>query len=49
MTADQAPDDPVALAADELARAKERLLTEPPHYVVANHAMGLFEFGAIHL
>lgn len=49
MTGDEAPDDLAAVAADELAKAKERLLTEPPHYVVANHVMGLFEFGALHL
>ena len=49
MSGDQASDDPAALAAAELAKAKERLLTEPPQYVVANHAMGLFEFGALHL
>ena len=36
-------------AAAELARAKERLLEEPADLIVANHAMGLFELGAIHL
>jgi len=49
MSPEQAEDDPVAVAAAELAKTKERLLTEPPHFVVANHAMGLFEFGALHL
>lgn len=49
MTGDQASEDTAALAAAELAQAKQRLLTEPPHYVIANHAMGLFEFGALHL
>lgn len=33
----------------ELARAKERLLEQPADLIVANHAMGLFELGALHL
>ncbi len=33
----------------ELAAARERLATAPPEVVVANHAMGLYELGAIHL
>ena len=33
----------------ELAAARERLAAAPPEVVVANHAMGLYELGAIHL
>lgn len=33
----------------ELAAARERLASAPPEVVVANHAMGLYELGAIHL
>lgn len=33
----------------ELAAARERLAEVPAGMVVANHAMGLFELGAIHL
>lgn len=33
----------------ELAAARERLATAPPEVVVANHVMGLYELGAIHL
>ena len=37
-----------AMAA-ELAEARERLADTPSSMVVANHAMGLYELGAIHL
>ncbi len=33
----------------ELAAARERLGAAPPEVVVSNHAMGLYELGAIHL
>ena len=33
----------------ELAAARERLAAAPPEVVVANHVMGLYELGAIHL
>ena len=33
----------------EMAAARERLAAAPPDVVVANHAMGLYELGAIHL
>ena len=33
----------------ELAAARERLAAAPADVVVANHAMGLYELGAIHL
>ena len=33
----------------ELAAARERLASAPAEVVVANHAMGLYELGAIHL
>ncbi len=45
-TADQ---DLEAQALAELAQARERLLSEPAHQVVVNHAIGLYEFGALHL
>ncbi len=35
--------------AHELAEARERLADTPAAEVVANHAMGLYELGAIHL
>ena len=34
---------------EELARAQAQLLSAPVEQVVANHAMGLFELGALHL
>lgn len=37
-----------AMLAD-LAAARERVAAAPPEVVVANHAMGLYELGAIHL
>lgn len=54
-TGSPVPDPAADLDADheavqaELARAKERLLQEPADLIVANHAMGLFELGALHL
>lgn len=33
----------------EMAEARERLLDAPASTVVANHAMGLYELGALHL
>ena len=33
----------------ELAATRERIAAAPPEVVVANHAMGLYELGAIHL
>ncbi|MCY3924360.1 MAG: DUF1844 domain-containing protein [bacterium] len=33
----------------EMAAARERLAAAPAEVVVANHAMGLYELGAIHL
>ncbi|HEX9258554.1 MAG TPA: hypothetical protein VF855_03385 [Acidimicrobiales bacterium] len=38
-----------ARLAAELAQARQRLAEVPADRVVANHAMGLFELGAIHL
>ena len=35
--------------AAELAEARARLAETPSSVVVANHAMGLYELGAIHL
>ena len=51
---DHAPSEPgheeaEALVAEELARTRERLLAEPAAQVVVNHAVGLYELGAIHL
>ena len=47
-------DDPELAAAAqelqvELAAARQRLAEAPAAQIVANHAMGLFELGAIHL
>lgn len=48
--ADETADaDLEARARAELAEARERLLNEPAHHVVVNHAIGLYEFGALHL
>ena len=51
---DHAGDDPEheeaeARVAEELLRTRERLLAEPAEQVVVNHAIGLYELGAIHL
>ena len=37
------------MVAEELARTRQRLLSEPAEQVVVNHAIGLYELGAIHL
>lgn len=50
-TEDLSPDDQAraeALAA-EMAQVRAQLLSVPAAMVVANHAMGLYELGAIHL
>ncbi|MEY4372679.1 MAG: hypothetical protein RL219_1448 [Actinomycetota bacterium] len=49
MPDETADGDAETRALDELARARERLLAEPPHQVVVNHAIGLYELGALHL
>jgi len=33
----------------EMAEARERLISTPAAVIVANHAMGLYELGALHL
>lgn len=49
MSADQTADDAAAQVLDELAQARERLLAASPVAVVVNHAIGLYEFAALHL
>ncbi len=50
---EQAPDDPrdaeLEDAAELLAETRQRLAEVPAEVVVVNHAMGLYELGAIHL
>ncbi len=59
-TPTEAPEDPLAGLSDEeraqaeelaqqLAEAREQIARTPAAVVVANHAMGLYELGAIHL
>lgn len=48
-TTDPAADPDDGLAADALAEARARLAQVPAEVVVVNHAMGLYELGAIHL
>jgi len=47
------PDEPGPVdyedAERQLAEARERLSSAPAELIVANHAMGLYELGAIHL
>jgi hypothetical protein len=43
------PEDVAAAIQAELDEARQRLAAVPAAEVVANHAMGLFELGAIHL
>ncbi len=58
--ASDGPDDPLAGLSDEeraqaeelaqqLAEAREQIAATPASVVVGNHAMGLYELGAIHL
>lgn len=44
-----APRSELSDSFDALSEARRRLMEAPVDMVVANHAMGLFELGAIHL
>ncbi len=46
---DEFPDDQVAAVQAELADARTRLAEVPAEVVILNHAMGMYELGAIHL
>jgi hypothetical protein len=48
-TGSPAESDEEAQVRAELDEARQRLLSASPHAVVVNHAIGLYEFAALHL
>jgi len=49
VSADPTVDEQEHQVLEELAEARQRLLEAQPYTVVVNHAIGLYELGALHL